>query len=400
MNKFVFRSVGQGLFYTGTLMHQTYNFVYDCGTSNKQYYVKKEIDSYIRSLQVKKDDQPIIDFIVISHLHNDHFSGLFYLLQNVQVKKIYLPYLGRDSNIIRTALALAVYGDFEEFDNIEELENTEREKERTFHFMCGLYGVEDSYGYLEYRQYRERVVFIKTESEKNANDLNDYVCMTETFRVDLGGNPYWQFTLFQSGVGLKKLDELNVALKGFGDLSANNLSKEISKNKYFLLKLKRAYESVFGQGNALNLTSILLLHFPLYNHAETLYLNKKRYEDLWEYWSFRFYPCYTIGEMFNRLSCTATLLIGDAMIDKMITNAILRVLNKKELFLLQVPHHGAMENWQVIDDTKILADVYVIPFGYGNRHKHPSTTTIDDLTKKKREFYCVTQAERFKYFIN
>lgn len=38
MNQFVFRPVRQGLFYTGSLLNYRYNFVYDCGTDNKQNF--------------------------------------------------------------------------------------------------------------------------------------------------------------------------------------------------------------------------------------------------------------------------------------------------------------------------------------------------------------------------
>ena len=47
MNKFVFRPVGQGLFYTGSLNCGRFNFVYDCGTENRQKLIKKEIENYI-----------------------------------------------------------------------------------------------------------------------------------------------------------------------------------------------------------------------------------------------------------------------------------------------------------------------------------------------------------------
>lgn len=45
MNRFEFHPVGQGLFYTGSLMHGTYQFVFDCGTENKQNYVNDCIDN-------------------------------------------------------------------------------------------------------------------------------------------------------------------------------------------------------------------------------------------------------------------------------------------------------------------------------------------------------------------
>ena len=51
MNSFKFHPVGQGLFYTGSLVHKTYNFVYDCGTKSKKHYLSSSIDAFIREIQ-------------------------------------------------------------------------------------------------------------------------------------------------------------------------------------------------------------------------------------------------------------------------------------------------------------------------------------------------------------
>lgn len=49
---------------------------------------------------------------------------------------------------------------------------------------------------------------------------------------------------------------------------------------------------------------------------------------------------------------------------------------------------------------KINNQVYVIPFGYGNRHKHPNVEVINDLISNNEEFYCATQTQGFVYFID
>ncbi len=90
MNIFNFNAVGQGLFYTGSLMHGTYNFVFDCGTENKKQYIENNIDRFIGSIG-DGETPPDIEFVVISHLHTDHFSGLQYLLNKSNVKRLYLP---------------------------------------------------------------------------------------------------------------------------------------------------------------------------------------------------------------------------------------------------------------------------------------------------------------------
>ena len=75
MNSFKFYPVGQGLFYSGSLFGGAYHFVYDCGTESLQKYLNNAINSYTQELR-RTTDEAIIEFVVISHLHEDHFSGL------------------------------------------------------------------------------------------------------------------------------------------------------------------------------------------------------------------------------------------------------------------------------------------------------------------------------------
>ena len=107
MNIFNFNAVGQGLFYTGSLMHGTYNFVFDCGTENKKQYIENNIDRFIGSIG-DGETPPDIEFVVISHLHTDHFSGLQYLLNKSNVKRLYLPYLGEDRLVKICSLAFKI----------------------------------------------------------------------------------------------------------------------------------------------------------------------------------------------------------------------------------------------------------------------------------------------------
>ena len=88
MNHFKFHPVGQGLFYTGQLIGGRYNFVYDCGTENKCSYMSDAIDHFVDKIYTRDDKVPDIDFVVISHLHRDHFSGLPELAQRTKIKRI------------------------------------------------------------------------------------------------------------------------------------------------------------------------------------------------------------------------------------------------------------------------------------------------------------------------
>lgn len=82
------------------------------------------------------------------------------------------------------------------------------------------------------------------------------------------------------------------------------------------------------------------------------------------------------------------------------SSLILDALNHNDNFILQVPHHGSWDNWETIIRNNITAKVYVIPFGYGNKPRHPNAKTIDDMMKNDKEFYCVTQSDNFIYYID
>ena len=80
MNRFIFHKVGQGLFYSGHLSNNQYNFVFDCGSDSDKKFLHDAIDNHLP----KKD----IDFIVLSHLHRDHINGIARIIKNHKVKKI------------------------------------------------------------------------------------------------------------------------------------------------------------------------------------------------------------------------------------------------------------------------------------------------------------------------
>ncbi len=396
MNRFEFHPVGQGLFYTGSLMHGTYQFVFDCGTENKQNYVNDCIDNYVKSFLYDKE-KPIIDFVVISHLHKDHFSGLMYLLHKAKVNKIYLPYLGENNDVIRATLALSIFQE----QNDQGTEYNVQNNISLFYFMCGLYGVDESRDFI---RYRELVAYIRNDEKLNNN--RNVVYAAEKFDVGYKNNPYWQFNLIQSRVYGKKLNQLYELLDSFFDkFKSKDLISIILNNKDALNELRGIYESIFGKGNALNLTSILLVHFPIYSNAVSIcpYNNGLHYfENHIKNHYYRHYCC-DFNDYFYRMKVSnsvVSILTSDAMLDSVITSKINHIKGERENLILQIPHHGSKDNWDAILKNNIESNIYIIPFGYGNRHKHPSSYTIDSLIDDRKEFYCVNQKDKYLYFID
>jgi len=94
----MFLPVGQGAFYCerfySTEQDRNLNVVYDCGTLSKQTgktsleLIKDVADSNFDDAKNK-----IIDAVFISHLHEDHFNGLEYLVRKCKIRRIYLPHM-------------------------------------------------------------------------------------------------------------------------------------------------------------------------------------------------------------------------------------------------------------------------------------------------------------------
>jgi hypothetical protein len=97
-----FYPVGQGLFYTGTVSfvvkpaktHEI-RFVFDCGSITKSF-----LRNSVSELH-KRLNSSHVDFLVLSHLHEDHANGLENLLRpNLSIGAVFLPYLNPAQRLI------------------------------------------------------------------------------------------------------------------------------------------------------------------------------------------------------------------------------------------------------------------------------------------------------------
>lgn len=104
--------VGQGGLFLGLIKYQqsqnsktkTFAYIYDCGNI-QQPYLKKSINNLINILKNTNEISPLTHiYIFISHVHNDHISGLKFLKQKLEKCKfnqlstpvLVMPYMSED----------------------------------------------------------------------------------------------------------------------------------------------------------------------------------------------------------------------------------------------------------------------------------------------------------------
>ncbi len=86
----MFLPVGQGAFYCERFYNEgkgsALNVVYDCGTRSGMKPLERAVDHHF-------DDSPIIHAVFISHLDEDHFNGLRYLVEKCTIERVFLPHM-------------------------------------------------------------------------------------------------------------------------------------------------------------------------------------------------------------------------------------------------------------------------------------------------------------------
>lgn len=371
MNKFIFHGVGQGLFYSGHLLDNQYNFVYDCGSESKIVFLNNAIDS----LKPIKD----IDFVVISHLHVDHYKGLQKLMNDYNVKKIYLPYLGSgNSMLVKLVLAYSCFSMDDEKTSGQQL-LADDSRYALYDFMSGIYEGNGDYA-------RDTLIEFVGESDGEQIDNNGYFYTKYGFNDSLETDSYWKFIMFTKRVSDKKLTNLNSKIAC--ELTKHHVASiEQLLERGLVNDVRTIYESVFGS-KKLNMTSTVLVHYPIRDMHIT-YSNSYFARDL-------FYNNHLTPKR------VTSILTGDAEFDakmlELLDGELTQYGNQKSI--LQIPHHGSRTNWNKLAKYKLYFNDYVISFGLGNKYCHPSQCIVNELgVVKINSLSLVTQLNSFSYFV-
>lgn len=375
MNHFKFHPIGQGLFYTGSIANDFFNFVYDCGSYSGEKCKKRAIDDYVSSLRNLEKTE--IDFFVLSHLHRDHFNGINYLMSKIKIKKFYLPFIGYDNDFKALVLAGAVFLNGLNDDNQDEAY-------AMFNLMLSLYDEESIEG--------REVVLVGANPE---NEKEGYAYTKITFNAKFNDKDYWKFTLFNRRIDNEKLTCLLSKMRALIKEKRTESIVDLIKN-HRISDIAEIYGQVF---NNQNITSTVLLHEPEQDCLEAYY-NESDQHLYGRRMSYRLrYPCGFCRNSNKHTALPTSLLTGDIQVDEELANAIKASLNNQDVGVLQIPHHGSHNNYKKLDSEGIHAEVYVAPYGLGNSYKHPSPETIEDLCVKGRTFYSANQYDFFDYII-
>lgn len=381
MNKFSFHPIGQGLFYTGSILNGFYNFVYDCGTESISNNLDISIENYTNELSHQKSD---LDMIVISHLHDDHINGIYKLInacrnKKIRIKKIVLPFLYGFKNVALASIINSL--------NIGENNSQNEGIYQSLYLINNLYNDSNNF---------DIDVDFLMEEDYNKDNIDEDLFIEKDFVIPSLSKKYWNFHLFNKTIKYSKCKMLNDEINRL--LTSNNMQDIISYVQCFgkagVIEIKKIYEAIIV--GDLNVTSTILLHYPTYKNSNT-YLTDYKYFDVINYYKKIFFSCcnFYYDYKVSKSQANMTLLTGDAKFIKKMINHIENLI-KDNNCILQVPHHGSYQNWNSINKANINFAEYIIPFGLGNGHNHPSGNTIEEIVAKANNVNCIYEVNQLK----
>lgn len=339
-NVFNFFPVGHGLFYAGSIDYKKFTFVYDCGTDIS---TSKSVDltSQIKCLKEYLGGK-VLDFVVLSHLHYDHYRGLEELFKEFEIKELILPYLGGEFS--RETIFYMIYSD--------GYNNPKNYKTAVFEKLVNM-------------GEQQRIIYASQDDFPRNYSFDNL--------------PYWHFCFYLKQSCKSKIDQLNKEIERFiKDNPPYSKVSEVIKHGR-TSDIRRIYESIFGKGNALNNTSVVLLHKPA-SQSKLI--------------------CLKTSTPFVKTSCFdtngETLLTGDCCFNKELAS---KLNINYPLAVLQVPHHGSAKNWKSIEKNfpSIQYSNAIITCSVFKLHNLPNKYTLDQIPCDKT--VVVNERNSFSYSI-
>ena len=349
-----FLPVGQGAFYCERFKlnpddNNFINVVYDCGSSNGQKCVEKQIKANFHEGET-------IHAVFISHLHNDHINGLEFLLKYCNVKNIFFPLTEKED----TEISL-----IDSYINGTRLSKFTKEFIKSPHTAINEFYQGNEIQLFSIKPYNKDVtdktenntqVISRYSGEDLAKDI--FKCSSiSTNHIDWVFIPY-NFELTNRKQELEELLAAN--LSSFCSLDQLQTLWEENKNDA-QKKIKKAYENLKGSHNP---------------NSMTLYSGTKEMQG-YQYFSNNCYCKYCYKKRHYKVGCLYT---GDYDASKDITFDELRAnyhLYWQNIGCIQIPHHGSIYSYNT--GFSELDSFIVISAGQNNKFCHPHSFVINDL---------------------
>lgn len=399
---FTLHNVGQGLFYSGRIGR--FNMVYDCGTqimnsNSKKAFLKTVIDKYSSTL--KKES---IHLLVLSHLHEDHVSGLEYLFENNRnVDTVILPYLSPIERLLIAAMHaksgqsffafisdpvvwllnhqvqhILLLGDSEgENETPDRSPESPKIPENPFEDpLEAAKHLRDSFQddpELEKTYEKEEAVddgFI--ERHKDRLSFKKGFAQVSLFHL-------WEMIFYVKKVSYSKIKKFESSvLKRFKVSSGKEVLEKLLASSTNRNKLTDCYKKNIE--NDLNETSLCIYHGPIsHSKIDADYSDMKTIENFsWtnvKHSVFR--SCNSLFNSGGQLLTGDISLSSDSDLDSFESHFRRR---SRDVSLLLVPHHGSFENW----NSRILAlfpkiRIVALSAGKTNSYGHPSPELVWDV---------------------
>jgi hypothetical protein len=399
--RFTFHNVGQGLFYSGKI--NNFNFIYDCGSDNKN-----QIESVVGNYKRNELQGDHIGLLVLSHLHSDHINGLNSLLD--------------DSIRCQTAIDTVMLPYLEPIDRLMVALESSNPPEWLRDFWAGpiyflarkgvrrivLFGQneprppEEDYAFQDYRFDNETDEKINADKLPNDEQLVHKIQTTESSVVNrmiadrkliakrhdssVLLNGFWLFRFFNRKVDDAARTSFENCVRGINE---KDNFEEIIHDRRKLGVLRQCYNKLGGDFDD---TSLVLYHGPL------------RGKPLQASFASSF-PCQYLYRSFMTIQSADKLtILHPAAVDYLLTGDINLNLTWQQmkdhfgnglsrLDMALVPHHGSVKNWnQDVIKTTPNHCCWVISVGTNNKYGHPDRGVCSEITNNGNTFRCANEA--------
>lgn len=343
-----FHPVGQGAFYSEVFSVEggdDFTVVYDCGTESDEALINNEIDAFVNGLRSKT-----VDILFISHFHKDHISGLQRLASKVTIKKTIIPLLPEEIILVSRVHNYLKCVARNKKDRRKEIEPVDKV-------------IEDLY--LEGETSKRFGDIIAVRPYERDVDTNGWFPTSSKGKVMTGEEvtgltEIWKYIPFNSVLvdydRAKQFKTEVESIKLFDD------SGKLNKDQLLFglrAKVKELYKEVLGKECADdNLYTLVVESLPAEGYKEESLARASR--------------CLFTGDL-------------DSVGNGSLWSRFDSTFKINDIGIIQVPHHGAKENWRKEFITPV-SKIFVVSVGSNNTYHHPDFWAMEDIRKKDRLF--------------